>query len=745
MKRFVFLSVFLVVVSGIIAQNQEAKPDSLTNVRSKKEEKGRNVMLNASDNSGPRDINIGLPALNTGMPIRENNLLVSFTWPEMPRNNWRPGVGSAKVGLLSLAENTITFGSFGYSLNAESRVGSEKFDLRGSVSTSTFGWLRNDISISAPIGNNWSFIVAAYNDADPGSAELAFSKYLSRTSLYRLGLTKRFKNNKGKISFLYKYSKAAAFTDYAISVFQKGGEVKELDNIRMGKDSYVLNTGRVRFLDALSGNYYYADLGTDDLASEAHAFYIVGDNKLKNNWTLDYTLNYRYAETSPFALNYQAIKSVTQADGLTYMDGTPYEGEVQVVLASHDNKTPIHALQARIELGKLTQKHNLRLGLMNVYHKREKYAYNRSFFYQEVAADPRQLMNPSTATNSLAKTDEYGFYNYNRNTIYNNGHENVLTGYYIDDYKLTPRLQATYGFNVRYQKIKGDFSPTKRFNGFTLADAEFSEFDHNYFNYTANLNLAYNLTKYFGVNGQILYTTENGTLKDYALTKAPDLDTKIKTPYYSLGVFLNHPKLSIVSAFTYVTKNKFKKNLNLVNPNDPTETNSQQVFYDIKTKAWVNDIIAKPTKNFNLHYRLTLQDPSYDSYKFTAFGNDYDYSGNNVVKISKVLMEIDPKYTFLKKKMTVWASARYFSKQYANITNVLFFKGWWETFAGVKYKMNKSLAMDVKVINLLNQRGAKKEISGAELATDATPYYGNYVVSSYIRPFTVEASLKFKF
>ena len=739
----VFLS-FLLITNEVSAQTTiQNKADTVTIASSKKEEKGRNVMLNAADNSGPRDINIGLPGLATGMPIRENGVPVSFTWPEKPKYQWRPGVGSAKRSLLSLAENTITTGTFGYSLSAQSRIGSPKLDVRGSLSGSSFGWYRRDISVSAPITNNWSFIVAAYNDADPGSTELAFTKYAATTSLYRIGLTKRFNN--GKISFLYKYSNAISISDNAISIYNKGGKVDEIPGIRMGRDSYVLNSGRVRLLDNKTGEYYFMDMASDDAANIAHAFYVVGDYNLKNKWKLDYTLNYKYAEAAPVAMNYQGIKSVTEADGLTYMDGTPYGGDVQVVLASHANKTPVYALQSRFELSKNFKKHNVRLGLTDIYHSRDKYAYNRASYYQEVAAQPNQLLNPVGANNSLKKTDAYGMYNYNKNTIYNDGTENTLLTYLIDDYRISPKLKATYGFNFRYQKIKGNFSPTKRFDGFTLDQAEFENFDHNFFNYSANLNMSYNLTKYFGLNGQFLYTTENGTLNDYALTKAPDLDVKVKTPYLSLGVFLSHPKLSIISSFTYVTKNKFKKNLNLVNPENPSETNAQQVFYDIKTTAWVNDVIARPTDNFDLHFRLTIQDPVYDSYKFSAFSRDYDYSGNTVTKISKTLMEIDPSYTFLKKKFNVWASVRYFSDQTANITNVLYFKGWWETFAGVKYKMNKNINLDLKVVNLLNQRGVKNEISGAELATDPSPYYGNYIVSSYIRPFTVEASVKFKF
>lgn len=716
--------------------NQVAKADS-TNTGGKKEEKGRNVMLNAASNNGPREINIGLPGLATGMAIRENGVPVSWTWPEMPIFCWRPGVGSAKVGLLSMAERALTIGQFGYAVSADSRIGGDKLDIRGSVSSGSFGWLRSDVAASGPIANNWSFVVGVFSDNDPGSTDLAFAKAANTAEVYRFGLTKRFNNNKGKVSFLFKRSKAHWFTDQAVSRFKGNGEVEEIEGLRMGRDSYALNTGTLRLLDSKSGAYYNTHIGTNDDENISNAFYVFGDLNLKNNWKLDYTLNYRYTETSIAYLAYTGV--VDAGSDVTYMDGSAYTGEkYQVVLASSERNTPQNSLQARFELKKQGTNHSTRIGLMNNYYQRDKYANNRSFFAQEIAAQPRQLMV------SGKNADGFGFWGYNANAEYNDGNEDLTTLYFIDNFKVTPNLNISYGANVRYQTINGNRA-TNRSVGWTLASADLEDIDYDFFNYSANIDASYNITKYFGFTGQFLYNTENGNLKDFSTAQAPAIETKVKTPFFKIGVFINHPKISLVSAYTHVTKNNFNKNLNLTNPLDRTETESQKVFYDIKTSAWVNDIIAKPIKNFSLHYNLTIQNPVYDSFKFSAFGKDYDYSGNNVTQISKVLMEIDPRYTFWNNKMTVWASARYFSKQYASITNALFFNGWWETFGGVNYRMNKNLSADIKVVNLLNQRGVKNEISGSELDTDESYYVGNYIVSSFIRPLTVEASLKFNF
>ena len=118
-----------------------------------------------------------------------------------------------------------------------------------------------------------------------------------------------------------------------------------------------------------------------------------------------------------------------------------------------------------------------------------------------------------------------------------------------------------------------------------------------------------------------------------------------------------------------------------------------------------------------------------------------------MTEIPKVLIELDPSYTFLNDNLRVWASFRYFSKTYANIKNAYYFNGRWETFGGVEWKAGKRLTLGATAINFLNQTGAKGSIAGAELVDkeDAARYNGTWMSGSYIRPFTVEFSAKITF
>jgi len=737
---------FLATLNVLAQDNQTAKVDSLSSVRAKKEEKGRNVLLNAADNAGPREINVGLPSSLGGTNIRENDLpVVYYWWPELPNRAWRASKSLQRVGLLGLKEATLTSGEFGYAINSYSRLGGDDFHTFGNLSGSNFGWVKTDVNFSGPIKNGLSYTAGVYANYDPGSYDLGFTDYADRTQMINLGVTKYFKNGKGKISLLYKYIQCVSLKNYAISTFNEGGKVKEMDNFRIGRDSYLINSGQLRYLDAITGEYYNVNMGNSkDLRNSSQNITLLGDYKFDNDWAMKYVFRYRRTHASAFNYVPTTISTASASDGFTDMYGNAYTGDVQVIMTNNSRSTPINTFQSLIEFSKNLKNHQLRIGLKETFYNPGEYAFNRSFFYQEVGANPRQLTNYGSSSSNFATTDQYGFFKYNAGMGYYKGNENKLGAYLMDDLELTSRLDASLGVNVFYHSLNVDKYTGARTPNFTIIDKTLVNENDNWVNFGANLNLVYKISKQFGLNAQFMYSETNPLLNDFALGKDLDL-TKIKSPYAGFGVFLNNPKISLVSAVNYLTKNNFQANLNLVNPDDATDVSSQAVNYDIKTMSWTTDIIAKPVNGFSLHYRLTLQDPTYENYTIEAFGNTYSYNGNNVTQISKVLMEIDPSLLMWKKKVRVWASMRYFSKQYANLTNALFFKGWWETFGGVSYNMNKNLQFGVNVINPLNQRGVKKEIKGAELATDASAYYGNTVVTEYIRPFTLEASINFNF
>ena len=169
------------------------------------------------------------------------------------------------------------------------------------------------------------------------------------------------------------------------------------------------------------------------------------------------------------------------------------------------------------------------------------------------------------------------------------------------------------------------------------------------------------------------------------------------------------------------------------------------MFYDIATLGWTTDIISKPFKNFNLHFLLTLQKPEYKGYEYSAYGISYSYNNKIIPELSKTLIEIDPSYFMLKGDLRLWLSFRYFGKQYGNPTNAISYNGWWESFGGVDYKLNRNIDLKFQVVNILNETGIKGALVGANQILDDTNYIGRKIVAGAIRPRTYELTLNFKF
>lgn len=151
-------------------------------------------------------------------------------------------------------------------------------------------------------------------------------------------------------------------------------------------------------------------------------------------------------------------------------------------------------------------------------------------------------------------------------------------------------------------------------------------------------------------------------------------------------------------------------------------------------------------KNFNLHFLLTLQNPQYKNYKYkTQAGEEISYNDKNVTALSKVLIEIDPSYYLFNRQVRLWGSARYFGKQYGNKTNTVSYKGWWETFCGVDWSVNRNIDLKMQMCNILNYKGVTGSMIGADQITNESQMVGKYFVAEQIRPRAVEFSATFKF
>ncbi|MDR0864936.1 MAG: hypothetical protein LBO74_08395 [Candidatus Symbiothrix sp.] len=745
--KYFGIAVLTAMLSHGFAFSQEKTPSDSTAVA---KEGDRNVMLNAnSANAGPRNVNIGLPASVGGTTVLENGLpVVYFFWPEMPFNAWRTDAMTNGMKLMDLGSTAVHVGDVGFSVGSYDNLGTDSFQGNGGLKSNSFGLINSDIAISNSLGNGWKYAAGAYANYDPGTFKLQNSdKFFSdQTVILKAALTKEYaigSRGKGSVSLLYKFvdSKSISSSWSAPYTYGKNGKVEELDGFTIGNDSYFTGQ-RIWLKDAFTGKYVERDL-LRDYGSTSHTVDLIGKNKFDNGLNFDYIIRAHSGKSGQFLPAMTGIQAANPGEYVYADTGEPYLGKnVQGVMALASRKTPVKSLTSLFELSKKSGLHEWKIGLNQWNYGIDRFATEGARYYQEVAASPRKLISTSSGNTNAHGNIEAG-------NEYHNGHENKTAIFATDKWDVSNIVTLSGGVRLEYQSLRGDYIDNRTPREEIYINTPKSKIKKDFFNKTVILNGVFKLTRSFGLLAEATYNEQSGHLENYSAGNYPDLKQS-NLPGGTIGLYYNHPLISLVSKATYIQRDEYRTTLNLTHPEDLSLVIRAPGRYDIQTLGWTTDIVTSPFKNFNLHFLFTYQNPVYKNYSGTAdFGSgkkvDYDFSGKNVTKISKVLIEIDPSYTW--DDLKVWFSARYFSKQYANLPNTLYFAGRWETFAGVNYSFNKHLDGSITVVNLLNERGAQGTISGTDLVNEATAKekIGTVMSGSYIRPFTVEFGLKYKF
>ena len=729
------LFVAFTALSMTLNAQDKSKNDSVKVAKEQGDD--RNVMLNAaSANAGPRNVNIGLPASVGGTTILENDLpVVYFFWPEMPFKSWRMDATTNGVKLLDLGQTAINIGDVGFSVGTYNNLGTDKFRGNMALNSNHFGLLNGSANVSGAIKNGLKYSIGAFINYDPGTYDVSknnISKYHSdQTQLYKMALTKdyKFDGGAGSISAFYKYadSRSMSMGQYAPYQYHLDGSVSELDNFKIGKDNYITgqkftvrdaSTGEIRERDALK-----------DYGTRSHTLDFIGKNNFDNGLNMKYIVRMHSAESGLYLPIMTGISKENYVDA----NGNSQTGYLQNVLQLASRNTPIKSLTSLFEVGKKSGKHDWKVGMNQWLYDIDKFTTEGAIYKQTVEVNPKRVDG----------SEIYGI------AEYHNGTENKTAVFVTDKWDVSNVVTLNAGARFEYQNLRGDFIDNKtRNNSIPYLSNEKTEIKKDWFNKAFMLSGVYKMTKSFGLLGEATYNEQAGHLENYSAGNEPNLK-KSKIPGAGFGIFYNHSLFSLVSKATYIQRDEYRSTVNFTSASGAVARPT--VSYDIQTLGWTTDVVATPFKNFNLHAMLTIQSPKYKNYagsiNFESTGEsaDYSFNDNTVTGVSKMLIEIDPSYQW--NKVRIWASTRYFSKEYANLTNSLSFKGRWETFAGANYNVNKNLELSATAINLLNQRGARGTISGADLFTEeqAKNMEGAILSGTYIRPFTIEFGAKYRF
>lgn len=697
------------------------------------------VMLNAKDATEPRQVEIGLPMSYTAVSV-DGLPAVYYYWPNTTSNHWRGEQLLARQGLQNIATTAIKFGEIGYGVDSYMERGGEKFRGKLKYQTNTFGAQNFDLNLSGKLAKKTYFTLSTYQNFDPGSMNLKFTNYIDRAQFYTAGLTHLFNDDRGRFSVFYKYNEThplTALANYAPFTYDGDGKVSELKNFRMGRDSYLPVDGMMQYRNVKTGELVTDNL-YDIIKTRTHEATALLDYDLGNNLSL--AVKGKFSHSKGHSGDQLTMGFYEDADA-TYADnGDAFHGTIQRRL-SQINAFCVKDALFVAELQKKTASHDWAFGINELYSNID-YARSTTQYYHEVAPNPRKLIYNGV---------EYA--NLNGSTEYDKGFENKLAAYVNDTWRVSRNFRMGYGARVELFNLGVDYIGDKRFGDFHIGanytDAEgnkktvgITHHTNTGLNYAVSVSPTYNITHNFGLTGEINFLRQYRHLEAYSGTSLPYYNNR---PFIlgRAGIFFNSSFVNLVSAFTYARRTNDYSRLTVMseNPNeDPVMVGASS---GIETMGWTTDAMFTPFKGFTFHAMVTLQSPKYTGYKFEAFNKTYDFSGKTVTKQSKLIVELDPNYTY--DRFNIWASFRYYGKQYANVGNSVYFNGRWETFAGASYKASKMLTFNVNVVNFLNQRGAQGTIPGSELITDGSQYAGTIMAGNYIRPFTVEFGAKLNF
>lgn len=737
--------------SASLAQvsSKEENADSVSVI---KEE--RNVLLNATDANKPREIPIGLPAGD--VTVYEN--LLPAVYSSSLHNlsaHWRSDAGLGGVNLMNPMESAVTTGNVAYTVVSSPKTGKEVFEGVVNYQGNHYGWHQFDMNLSGRLGKRWYYAATMYQNFDPGTFKLRFTDFQDRMQLYRGVLSKKWNNS--EVDFIYKYTnnrRSGFLASFAPFIYVGDGSVKEIAGFALGTTSYLPENGTISYRDLITGEEYQTNF-RDGLENKAHDIGLSLKHTFANKWKLDLNARYSYADVASTDVNGTTITDVDNGKELGtdnahsyYIDGKPFTGKRQGSVA-YLHLGNVQNVLLTAELNKKFERHNTRLGVNSWWYKVD-YHSNSTMFDRTVEAYP-SLISHREGDSMI------NFYNYNGvASEYYKGNESRSALYLSDRWNISPKWEVYLGARLEYFRLRGENLPFTRFEDFCMNKAAADgktitpqKFSRDDLNYAFSAQAIYHLNPRLGITADATMATYRPGINNYASSFNPSGEAS-KVPLLRGGIFYSNSWLNINSMVTYISKTNNYSFMNISNPELNTDSRTVAFNYNIQTLGWTTTVEADLLKGLHLHFLVTLQQPKYNDYETTVTFGDKTYpvsaSGKIVTGISKVLLEIDPSYQ-MTDKMRLWMSFRYFSKQYANLSNALYFNGHWETFAGVEYKMNKLLALHVNVVNFLNQTGATGTISGAELITaeEAGKYKNHWMTGSYLRPFTLELGAKLTF
>ncbi|MBO4341053.1 MAG: TonB-dependent receptor [Bacteroidales bacterium] len=705
----------------------------------------RNVMLNAESASAPREINIGLPS-DGGAFITIDGFAHAHGVPT-GTHHWPGSNALMPVGTIGLMESVLWLGEYGLSVDSRTRFGGDSLSGAFTGTSSNNGLIRVDAALNGPLGKGWHFALGAYANYDPTSVNSPSRLFVDQKQVYQAALTKRWSSTES-LSFLYRFSlcndRDGVGYSVAPFIYNGDGSIGLLNGFRLGRDCYMPADESASWMDLVSGKMQSGDMAKID-DRRLHDFMVAYNRITESGWKLEASAHLcRLEPSKELTVSLTGIDNVNAGQGFSLQGGGAYAGLIQNRLAMlYDANTLDGDIRLRAE--KSFERHHILAGLNAIAAKQFQAASSFQFAHT-VEANPVRINRGGSST-----------WSFNTNATYYNALKTKLNLFVSDDWRPVDNLLLRTGirltplYNDIYSAVRLDGETINtRVDGFNLADpslAKLHRFQKGGLDYVLTEHVSWRIDRRLSAMAEGYYTMTEKATSYYRNATLPSLKA-IGNGLLRGGLTFEDDAIDITAIVSYITSWNNAAAVSVTKQiGGVSETQLYTAQYGIGTLGFTLDGNWH-SGGFNLHARATWQDPKYKNY-----GNEFtfsdgskavlDYTGNTVTGISKLMIEFDPSYKW--DNVRIWGSVRYDSRQYVSRTNLAWFSGHFETFAGADWDITSSHRLSLNLVNLFMQSGAKGSIDIADTIEDPSALTGYIMAGSYIRPFTVDVAYSYRF
>lgn len=709
------------------------------------QEDKRNIMLNAESSSAPRVINVGLPDNSNGAVVFVDGLKHAMGLPRS-QYHWAGGNAYEKVGTIDFLEAVVQYGEFSVPVDSRTRFGSDVMAGTFTVATSSNGLIRFDGALRGPLKGKWRFALGAYVNYDPTSVHSPSRTFVDQKQIYQVSASRRWRDALFAVNYRLSFCNDRVDGGYSVApfIYNGDGSIDFYGNFRLGRDCYMPADETVRWMDIETGQWKKGDMSKMD-RRQLHDIHFTYRNKDIAGWDFFAAFHLCYMAPSTWMkVQLAGIDNASAEMDYTLSGGAVYTGMVQNRQASYyDTRT--FDPELRIEGRKLFGTHSLKAGTSLVYARQ--YEASSTFrFAHTVEANPHRVYKNGQGT-----------WNYNRNSTWFDSWKTHADIYLFDSWQLSRsflvrtgvRLRAIYNNVYSAARLEGETINT-RVEGFNLSDLNLAEKHHfraPKLDYVLSEGLSWRISKNLSAVAEGFYSITPKAATYYRNATLPSLKS-IGNAMARGGFIFEEGRYDITGLVSYVTSWNNAAQANVTKQiGGVSETLPWVAQYGIGTLGFMLDGSFR-LGSFSLHSRITWQNPKYKNYRNEfVFSNGaksiIDYTGKTVTGISKLMVEFDPSFSW--KGLRVWASMRYYSRQYVSRTNLAYFNGHFETFSGIDAKLGKNSRIGLGIANVLMDQGAKGSIDIADTIEDVSFLQGLVMAGTYIRPFTIDLSYTYSF